>query len=246
MTNKVNFGLEKVSKVKKPKLVSSIFSSVSNKYDLMNDAMSFGLHRIWKENMIAVCKPKSFNKILDVATGSGDIALKLLRKKKNLSVTCLDENKNMLSICKNRLIDNGFVKDINFIKSSIEDISLDPNSIDIATIAFGFRNFTDHKKALENIYDALKPGGKLVIMEFTTPKDKIMGKIFETYTNRIIPKLGEFIAKDYDSYKYLAESIKTYYSPDQVLKMFEENKYINNKFIFLPGNIVTIHVGYKN
>lgn len=246
MTDKVNFGLEKVSKVKKPKLVSSIFSSVSNKYDLMNDAMSFGLHRIWKEKMISVCKPKSFNKILDVATGSGDIALKLLRKKKNLSVTCLDENKDMLSICKNRLIDNGFVKDINFIKSSIEDISLDSNSIDIATIAFGFRNFTNHKKALENIYDALKPGGKLVIMEFTTPKDKIMGKIFETYTNKIIPKLGEFIAKDYDSYKYLAESIKTYYSPNQVLKMFEENKYINNKFIFLPGNIVTIHVGYKN
>ena len=246
MTDKVNFGLEKVSKVKKPKLVSSIFSSVSNKYDLMNDAMSFGLHRIWKEKMISVCKPKSFNKILDVATGSGDIALKLLRKKKNLSVTCLDENKDMLSICKNRLIDNGFIKDINFIKSSIEDISLDSNSIDIATIAFGFRNFTDHKKALENIYDVLKPGGKLVIMEFTTPKDKIMGKIFETYTNKIIPKLGEFIAKDYDSYKYLAESIKTYYSPDQVLKMFEENKYINNKFIFLPGNIVTIHVGYKN
>lgn len=246
MTDKVNFGLEKVSKVKKPKLVSSIFSSVSNKYDLMNDAMSFGLHRIWKEKMISVCKPKSFNKILDVATGSGDIALKLLRKKKNLSVTCLDENKEMLSICKNRLIDNGFIKDINFIKSSIEDISLDSNSIDIATIAFGFRNFTDHKKALENIYDVLKPGGKLVIMEFTTPKDKIMGKIFETYTNKIIPKLGEFIAKDYDSYKYLAESIKTYYSPNQVLKMFEENKYINNKFIFLPGNIVTIHVGYKN
>ena len=137
-------------------------------------------------------------------------------------------------------------KDISFIKSSIEDISLDSNSIDIATIAFGFRNFTDHKKALENIYDVLKPGGKLVIMEFTIPKDKIMGKIFETYTDRIIPKLGEFIAKDYDSYKYLAESIKTYYSPNQVLKMFEENKYINNKFIFLPGNIVTIHVGYKN
>ncbi|MBC8305378.1 MAG: bifunctional demethylmenaquinone methyltransferase/2-methoxy-6-polyprenyl-1,4-benzoquinol methylase UbiE [Pelagibacterales bacterium] len=246
MTNKVNFGLEKVSKVKKPKLVSNIFSSVSNKYDLMNDAMSFGLHRIWKEKMISVCKPKSFNKILDVATGSGDIALKLLRKKKNLSVICLDENKEMLSICKNRLIDNGFIKDISFIKSSIEDISLDSNSIDIATIAFGFRNFTDHKKALENIYDVLKPGGKLVIMEFTTPKDKIMGKIFETYTDRIIPKLGEFIAKDYDSYKYLAESIKTYYSPNQVLKMFEENKYINNKFIFLPGNIVTIHVGYKN
>lgn len=246
MTDKVNFGLEKVSKVKKPKLVSNIFSSVSNKYDLMNDAMSFGLHRIWKEKMISVCKPKSFNKILDVATGSGDIALKLLRKKKNLSVICLDENKEMLSICKNRLIDNGFIKDISFIKSSIEDISLDSNSIDIATIAFGFRNFTDHKKALENIYDVLKPGGKLVIMEFTTPKDKIMGKIFETYTDRIIPKLGEFIAKDYDSYKYLAESIKTYYSPNQVLKMFEENKYINNKFIFLPGNIVTIHVGYKN
>ena len=246
MTDKVNFGLEKVSKVKKPKLVSSIFSSVSNKYDLMNDAMSFGLHRIWKEKMITVCKPKSFNKILDVATGSGDIALKLLRKKKNLSVTCLDENKEMLSICKNRLIDNGFIKDISFIKSSIEDISLDSNSIDIATIAFGFRNFTNHKKALENIYDALKPGGKLVIMEFTIPKDKIMGKIFETYTNRIIPKLGEFIAKDYDSYKYLAESIKVYYSPDQVLKMFEENKYINNKYIFLTGNIVTIHVGYKN
>ena len=181
MNEKVNFGSTKVLKTKKTKLVSDIFSSVSNKYDLMNDAMSFGLHRLWKERMYVVSKLKNSDNVLDLATGTGDIALKFLSKKKLINITCLDENQEMLDICKNRLIDNGFVQNIEFIKSSAETASFKENSYTLATIAFGFRNFTDHLKSLENIYNSLMPGGRLVIMEFTTPENKLVkNKKFKT------------------------------------------------------------------
>ena len=210
MNEKVNFGSRKVLKTKKTKLVSDIFSSVSNKYDLMNDAMSFGLHRLWKERMYVVSKLKNSDNVLDLATGTGDIALKFLSKKKLINITCLDENQEMLDICKNRLIDNGFVQNIEFIKSSAETTNFKENSYTLATIAFGFRNFTDHLKSLENIYKSLMPGGRLVIMEFTTPENKLVkNKKFQTngtidfingqknfLSNRIynlIPRVGDLM-----------------------------------------------------
>ena len=245
MNEKVNFGSRKVLKTKKTKLVSDIFSSVSNKYDLMNDAMSFGLHRLWKERMYAVSKLKNSDNVLDLATGTGDIALKFLSKKKLINITCLDENQEMLDICKSRLIDNGFVQNIEFIKSSAETTNFKENSYTLATIAFGFRNFTDHLKSLENIYNSLMPGGRLVIMEFTTPENKFVKNIFEKYTHNIIPKMGKILADDYDSYRYLAESISTYYSPKEVSGMFRKTGFINVRHETLVGNMVTIHIGFK-
>ncbi len=245
MNEKVNFGSTRVLKTKKTKLVSDIFSSVSNKYDLMNDAMSFGLHRLWKERMYAVSKLKDSDNVLDLATGTGDIALKLLSKKKLIRITCLDENQEMLDICKNRLIDNGFAKDILFIKSPAETAKLEQNCYMLATIAFGFRNFTDHSKALKNIYNSLLPGGRLVIMEFTTPKSKLVKNIFEKYTHNIIPKMGKMLADDYDSYRYLAESISTYFSPEEVTDLYREAGFIKTRYEILLGNMVTIHIGFK-
>ena len=160
MNDKVNFGSKKVRKNDKIKLVSKIFSSVSNKYDLMNDAMSFGLHRLWKEKMCHVSKLQENETILDIATGTGDIALKLLNKKKQLKLTCLDENAEMLQLCKDRLIDNGYIKNIDFKKDSIEDAKLTKNFYSLVTIAFGFRNFTDHDKALKNIFNSILPGDR--------------------------------------------------------------------------------------
>ena len=155
MNDKVNFGSKKVSRDEKPKLVSKIFSSVSNKYDLMNDAMSLGLHRLWKEKMCYVSKLQDNETVLDIATGTGDIALKLLNKKKQLKLTCLDENTEMLQLCKDRLIDNGYIKNIDFKKDSIENAKLTKNFYSLVTIAFGFRNFTDHDKALKNIFNSI-------------------------------------------------------------------------------------------
>ena len=211
----------------------------------MNDAMSFGLHRLWKERMYAVSKLKDSDNVLDLATGTGDIALKLLSKKKLIRITCLDENQEMLDICKNRLIDNGFAKDILFIKSPAETAKLEQNCYMLATIAFGFRNFTDHSKALKNIYNSLLPGGRLVIMEFTTPKSKLVKNIFEKYTHNIIPKMGKMLADDYDSYRYLAESISTYFSPEEVTDLYREAGFIKTRYEILLGNMVTIHIGFK-
>ena len=245
MNDKVNFGSKKVTRDEKPKLVSKIFSSVSNKYDLMNDAMSFGLHRLWKEKMCYASKLQDNETVLDIATGTGDIALKLLNKKKQLKITCLDENTEMLQLCKDRLIDNGYIKNIDFKKDSIEDAKLKQNFYSLVTIAFGFRNFTDHDKALKNIYNSILPGGRLVIMEFSTPVNIFLKNIFETYTHIVIPNIGKILADDYESYKYLAESIASFYTPSQVDEMFLRNGFENVRHELLPGNMVTIHIGYK-
>ncbi len=245
MDEKVNFGSAKVAKSDKIELVSNIFSSVANKYDIMNDVMSFGLHRNWKKRMLAVSKLKSNDMVLDVATGTGDIAIKLMMKNKNINITCLDENKEMLDICKDRFIDHGFLKNIDFINSSIEDAQLGNNRFSLATIAFGFRNFTDHEKSLTKLFNALAPGGRLIILEFSTPKNKLIKEIFEKYTHKIIPNLGKYIANDYDSYKYLAESISSYFKPDEVKKLLERTGFIKTRYERLPGDMVTIHIGYK-
>jgi demethylmenaquinone methyltransferase/2-methoxy-6-polyprenyl-1,4-benzoquinol methylase len=245
MENKVNFGSKKVDIKAKPKLVSDVFSSVSNKYDLMNDAMSLGLHRLWKEKMYTVSKLQDSEEILDIATGTGDIAIKFLKKRGNIKLTCLDENSEMLQLCKDRLIDNGFIKNIKFINSAIEDAQLDKNNYSLATIAFGFRNFSDHSNALKNIFESITPGGRLVIMEFTTPTNAILKNIFEKYTHLVIPKIGKLLANDYDSYRYLAESIASFFKPLEVSSMLESAGFENVRYEYLPGNIVTIHVGYK-
>lgn len=245
MENKVNFGSKKVDIKEKPKLVSDVFSSVSNKYDLMNDAMSLGLHRLWKEKMYTVSKLQDSEEILDIATGTGDIAIKFLKKRDNIKLTCLDENSEMLQLCKDRLIDSGFIENIKFINSAIEDAQLNKNNYSLATIAFGFRNFSDHSNALKNIFESLVPGGRLVIMEFTTPTNAILKNLFEKYTHLVIPKIGKLLANDYDSYRYLAESIASFFKPLEVSNMLESAGYENVRYEYLPGNIVTIHIGYK-
>ena len=151
----------------------------------------------------------------------------------------------MLDICKNRLIDNGFIKNTMFIQGPAENAKLAKSSYSLATIAFGFRNFTDQSKSLENIYNSLLPGGRLIIMEFTTPKNALIKNIFEKYTHTIIPQMGKTLADDYDSYRYLAESISSYYSPEQVTEMLDKTGFIKTRYEILIGNMVTIHIGFK-
>lgn len=246
MTDKVNFGFLKVSKKIKDRMVSDLFTSVSDKYDLMNDAMSFGLHRLWKKKMVSMCNPETIAEAIDIASGTGDIALKLLKKNKNLSITCLDNSQEMLQICKNKMVDNGFIKNIEYICSSVEQCALKENTFDLATTAFGFRNFTDQNESLKNIHRILKPGGKIVLLELCNPQNKYVNSFFEKYTFNIIPELGRLIANDYDSYRYLAESIQMHPNPDKVLEMLKENQFVNTKYIYLTGGIVTIHIGFKS
>ena len=144
------------------------------------------------------------------------------------------------------MVDNCFVKNINYVRSSIEKCNLKDNSFYVASTAFGFMNFTDYNLSLKNIYRMLKPGGKIIILELCTPKNKYMNKVFQEYTFKLIPQLGKVIANDSDSYNYLAESIKMHPNPTKVLEMLRINNFINTKFFYLSGGIVTIHIGYKN
>lgn len=246
MNDEVKFGLKDIAKAEKTERVSDIFTSVAEKYDLMNDLMSLGQHRLWKERLCSIAKIRDNDIVLDIASGTGDLAIKFMNKNNNIFLTCLDENNEMLEICKNKLLDNGFIKNLSFINSSIEKFTKNNNKYSLATIAFGFRNFTDHKQAMDNIYNLLKPGGRLIIMDFKIPKNSFMKKMFAAYTDNILPTLGEKIVGDGKSYQYLSDSIKTYMGVDEITALFEKSGFIHTRSELLPGDFVSIHIGFKS
>ena len=242
MNKKSKFGLDVIDNEEKAQKIQNVFSSVATNYDLMNDLMSLGSHRIWKRRFLQVVKPRQSDIVLDIASGTGDIAINLARACKGINLTCLDANKEMLTIAEDRFIDSGIVENVNFIAKPIEKFK-EANTL--ATIVFGFRNFTDQLTALENIYNSLKTGGKLVIMDFKSPSNEIIRELYEKYTDFIIPKIGKYIAGDESSYKYLSDSIKTYIKPNELSRLLERINFENVTYETLPGDIVTIHKGYK-
>ncbi len=244
MIKKSKFGLEVISSEEKSQKIQQVFSSVATNYDLMNDLMSFGSHRIWKQRFLQVVKPRKSDILLDIASGTGDIAISFAKFCKGIDLTCLDANMDMLTIAKDRFIDSGIIENVNFIAKPIEKFK-ERNSFTSATIAFGFRNFTDQLTSLENIYDSLKIGGKLVIMDFKSPSNKMIRKLYEKYTDFIIPKIGKYISGDEDSYQYLSDSIKTYIKPNELSHIMESVNFQSVAYETLPGDIVTIHKGYK-
>ena len=244
MNKKSKFGLDVIDNEEKAQKIQNVFSSVATNYDLMNDLMSLGSHRIWKRRFLQVVKPRQSDIVLDIASGTGDIAINLARACKGINLTCLDANKEMLTIAEDRFIDSGIVENVNFIAKPIEKFK-EVNNYTIATIVFGFRNFTEQQTALENIYNSLKTGGKLVIMDFKSPSNEIIRELYEKYTDFIIPKIGKYIAGDESSYKYLSDSIKTYIKPNELSRLLEITNFENVTYETLPGDIVTIHKGYK-
>lgn len=244
MNKKSKFGLDVIDNEEKAQKIQNVFSSVATNYDLMNDLMSLGSHRIWKRRFLQVVKPRQSDILLDIASGTGDIAINLARACKGIDLTCLDANKEMLTIAEDRFIDSGIVENVNFIAKPIEKFK-EVNNYTLATIVFGFRNFTDQLTALENIYNSLKTGGKLVIMDFKSPSNEIIRELYEKYTDFIIPKIGKYIAGDESSYKYLSDSIKTYIKPNELSRLLERINFENVIYETLPGDIVTIHKGYK-
>ena len=244
MNKKSKFGLELLDSDEKSDKVQDVFSSVAANYDLMNDLMSLGTHRLWKQRFYKVVKLTSSDSLLDIASGTGDIALHFARINKGIHITCLDANEKMLNLAKDRFIDSGITEDINFITQPIESF-IEDNSYTCATIAFGFRNFTNQKKSLENIYKSLKVGGKIVIMDFKSPSNSIIKEIYEKYTDSVIPRIGRYIVGDENSYKYLSDSIKTYLKPEELSNLMKEINFQNVTHETLAGDIVTIHKGYK-
>jgi len=242
---KSKFGYKDINSSDKPREVNRVFTSVSNKYDVMNDIMSFGLHRFWKKQFIRLCNIKSKKKLLDVACGTGDISLELFKKNPLLEITCLDPNAEMIEICKQKLLNKG-ITNIDYQIKGIEDYKPKNKKYDLITVTFGFRNFTNHRIALQNIINLLEPGGLFLIMDFKKPRNQLYSKLFKFYTLNIIPKIGKIIAKDESSYRYLGESIQTYFSPDEIKAMLDESGFVNTEVINVLEDVASIHIGRKS
>lgn len=246
--NQTNFGFKKIEANEKQSLVNSVFSNVADKYDLMNDLMSFGMHRLWKDEFIRQI-PNLNSNILDVASGSGDIALKLAKKAKdrgsNISLTLSDINEEMLRQAKKKSIDLNLFKNLNFTVASAEELPFPDNSFDYYTIAFGIRNVPDINKALKEAYRVLKPMGKFICLEFSKVKASLLQDFYKFYSFNVIPKIGQIITGNKEAYDYLVESIDLFPSQDEFRIMIKEAGFEEINYKNLSGGIVAIHSAYK-
>jgi demethylmenaquinone methyltransferase/2-methoxy-6-polyprenyl-1,4-benzoquinol methylase len=240
--SKTDFGFKQIDSDKKQQLVKGVFDSVAKNYDLMNDLMSFGLHRIWKKFLLLDNPLRGNEKILDLAGGSGDLSILFKEKNKNIQIIHSDINEEMLKEGKKKIIDKGLL--IPSVTINAENIPFSNNYFDIVTISFGLRNMTHKNKVLNEIYRCLKPGGKIVILEFSKVHSSIK-KVYDFFSFNIIPKIGQIVANDSNSYQYLAESIRMHPEQEKLLKMLEDEKFENCSYKNLTGGIVAIHSGYK-
>jgi demethylmenaquinone methyltransferase/2-methoxy-6-polyprenyl-1,4-benzoquinol methylase len=244
--NDTNFGYEKVSPREKTRRVNKVFSSVADEYNLMNDIMSFGIHKLWKRFTVSLCCIRKDFHVLDLACGTGDIT-KLVYEKlgEHGHITLCDINESMLNHGRDNLINKGIIKNIDYIRANAENLPFKDNSFDCVIIAFGLRNITDKNAALKSIYKKLKYGTQLVILEFSKVTIPFIDKIYLKYAFKFIPKLGKAVVKDADSYRYLIESIRVHPDQKQLVSMIEEAGFRNIKFHNLSAGIVAVHRGYK-
>lgn len=249
MTNQqdtTHFGYQNVAKEKKSDLVAEVFRSVAPNYDLMNDVMSFGMHRLWKQFTIREAALRPGQIVLDVASGTGDLAKAFAKKVGNTGkVIMTDINEAMLQVGRDRLTDAGIIGNIECIQADAQNLPFPDNYFDCVTIAFGLRNVTDKSAALQSMYRVLKPGGKLLILEFSRPTSPIMNKMYDLYSFNIIPKMGELIANDRDSYQYLVESIRMHPDQDTLKAMMLEAGFDEATYFNLTGGVVALHKGRK-
>lgn len=241
-----NFGYQEVAWDEKAKKVADVFHSVAPKYDLMNDMMSLGVHRLWKRYAIARSGVRVGNYVLDVAAGSGDLAQQFAGIVGNEGYVVLtDINSAMLAVGRERLINNGILRQVDYVQSDAECLPFTDNYFDCVSIAFGLRNVTDKAKALHSMYRVLKPGGRLIILEFSKPLFKPLQTIYDTYSFHVLPWLGEQIANDAESYRYLAESIRMHPDQEALKTMIEEVGFEDCDYHNLTGGIVALHKAYK-
>jgi ubiquinone/menaquinone biosynthesis methyltransferase len=249
--NKTHFGFKQVDENKKASLVGQVFSSVASKYDVMNDFMSAGLHRIWKDKMIDQISlmPHQEYRSIDVAGGTADIAFRILKKAQKvnakINIEVSDINEEMLEVGKERAIDKNLFADLNFRAADGEKLPYADGSFDFYTIAFGIRNFTNVQNGLDEAFRVLKPGGKFVCLEFSTVNNFPLAKLYDLYSFNVIPKLGKLVAGDEDSYQYLVESIRKFPNQENFKKMIEKSGFDNVRFKSLNFGVVAIHSGIK-
>ena len=239
-----HFGYEKVDASEKAGRVKDVFSSVASNYDIMNDLMSAGMHRLWKDRFVAKVNVNADAMLLDVAGGTGDIALRL-HKKTGAMVNVCDINEQMLRAGQDRQFDKGETQGLRWLCGNAETLPLPDNSVDAYTIAFGLRNVTDIPKALKEAHRILKPGGQFLCLEFSKVSEPFLAKIYDKYSFKIIPKIGEWVAKDRASYQYLVESIRMFPKQRELVKMMETAGFARATYENLSLGIVAIHQGWK-
>ena len=244
-SKQTNFGFRQVNEKDKADLVGGVFDSVAQNYDLMNDLMSFGIHRLWKKVAIETSGLREDFKVLDLAGGTGDM-VKLMRNKisNKGSLILSDINWSMLREGRDRLIDEG-IEDVQIAQIDAQYLPFKDNTFDLITIAFGLRNVTDKKAVLESILSSLKPGGKLIILEFSRPTNEFFRELYDIFSFEVIPKIGEYVAQSEDSYRYLAESIRMHPTQEELKDLMGSAGFSNCNFDDLTNGVVAIHSGKK-
>jgi demethylmenaquinone methyltransferase/2-methoxy-6-polyprenyl-1,4-benzoquinol methylase len=241
-----HFGFQTVDRDAKQGLVAGVFHSVAAKYDLMNDLMSAGIHRVWKRFTLELSGVRRGDRVLDIAGGTGDLAAKFSRLVgPEGNVVLADINDSMLKVGRDKLTDRGIVGNINYVQANAEALPFPDNSFDCITIAFGLRNVTDKDKALRSMLRVLKPGGRLLVLEFSKPGNELLSKAYDTYSFKVLPTMGKLITNDADSYRYLAESIRMHPDQETLKQMMSEAGFARCEFYNMTGGIVAVHKGIK-
>lgn len=241
-----HFGYKEVPVEEKSQHVAGVFRSVAPKYDVMNDLMSMGIHRIWKRLTIELAGVRPGQTVLDLAGGTGDLAIKFSRQVGDSGkVVLADINEAMLAVGRDRLTDAGCSHNTEVVQVNAECLPFADNTFDCITIAFGLRNVTDQMAALRSMLRVLKPGGRLLILEFSKPVHRPLAKLYDIYSFSVLPRLGKVVAGDADSYQYLAESIRMHPDQETLKAMMEEAGFSRSEYYNMTGGIVALHRGFK-
>lgn len=245
-SNKTHFGFTEIESADKESLVGNVFRAVADNYDVMNDAMSLGVHRAWKWYAIAQSGVKKGDQVLDLAAGSGDLSIKFAAKVgPEGRVLVTDINAAMLAQGRRRLTDAGCVGNIEYCLVNAEQLPFKNNSFDCISISFGLRNVTNKEIALAAMQRCLKPGGRALILEFSQPTNATFKQIYDAYSFNVIPRLGELIANDRESYQYLVESIRQHPPQEELKQMMLDAGFDSVRYHNLTGGVVALHIGYK-
>ena len=243
---KTHFGFKEVDKDAKAGMVADVFHSVASRYDLMNDLMSVGIHRIWKRFTVELSGVRKGNAVLDIAGGTGDLAARFAEIVGPTGrVVLADINDSMLQVGRDKLLDHGLLDNLEFVQADAQYLPFADDSFDCITIAFGLRNVTDKDRALRSMLRVLKPGGRLLVLEFSKPLNPLLSKAYDAYSFKVLPVMGRLVANDSDSYQYLAESIRVHPDQETLKDMMEDAGFSRCEYHNMTGGVVALHKGVK-
>lgn len=244
--NTTHFGYKDVPKEEKQAMVADVFHSVAAKYDVMNDLMSFGIHRLWKRFTIDMSGVRPGNKVLDLAGGTGDLTKKFSKiVGPSGKVVLADINSSMLEVGRERLTNQGYVGNIEYVQANAQYLPFEDNTFDVITIAFGLRNVTDKDEALRSMFRVLKPGGRLLVLEFSQTTNPLLKKAYDIYSFTALPLMGKLVTNDSESYKYLAESIRMHPDQETLKGMMQDAGFNRVSYHNMTGGMVALHRGIK-